>query len=799
MKRFAEPPPAGPGARRLAVLALAAALTLFAAEDDGGAESGLPQTRAVETEPEGSAPEVDRDAAAPSPRGRYNQGLDQLAAGDPEAAAEAFLAARDAAGPDPELRYRAAFNLGVALAAGVDAEVPPADAIETLRRSAAWFNDAVRLAPPADEDARINLELVSRRIIELADQLNEGNRLEGRLDRLIDDQRGLRDQVRRLLSEVRIQAAEAEPLGFQSEFHGLASRERMLMAEVGDCIDLAAEERLFLEQSPDEQRTPEQQARIFQLAGTTTYLERARQSLLDARRLLRRLEGERGHRRADAALAELKRAREQLQDPVTVLKAVARDEQELIGHTGALAAFDQGAIRLGQSQPAWLTAKHLAERQTDIGARSGGVLDRFEAVLAAGAPSGERGAAEGRLRRAVTGAAPVLGEGLAAMRDAIAALEAGDATAAHPAQNRALAALHRTIEEFAGVKDLIELAHAGALGIVALLTPNEDAAAEPRSASERAEAVSGLVDSNRRRLERLQVLLAEEAAALDVEAVDGQSEQDEQARETSRQRYRVAETLRAQAEEGLEKLSGEVARIADSDGDPAAARAAGAETVGALEELRRLFFSVVEHLRDLHAQQSRTHDQTATLQFESSADGSDALVAALGLAAHRQQRHGALGDALASALAQQADAAAAANGADGAEAGQEALAAAAREVRKASGRMHGAGIVLGDAVERAAAMSPELEPALADQLAAIEHLEEALRALLPPDRDQQPPDGGGERQQSEQEQDAPAEEEQQLSQRQALKRLQAIRDREAQRQRNRLQDPMASAPVEKDW
>ncbi len=775
--------------KRLALLA--ALLTGTAAANEE------PPSTPEELAEAGTAAEAEPDAPALTARGRYNLGLSQLAMDETEAAAEQFLAARDGAGPDPELRYRAAFNLGLALAAGVAADAPPEEAIETLRQSAAWFSDAVRLAPPDDEDARINLELVSRRILELADQVNDGKRLEARLDRVIDDQRGIRDQVRRLLSEVAAEDAAAEPLGFKSDFDGLASRERMLMAEVADCIDLAAEERLFIEQAPEDQRTPEQQARIYQLAGLTDHLERARQSLSDARRRLRRLEGERGHRRADAALAELKRAREQLLDPVTVLKAVARDEQELIGHTGAAATFAQGGIRLEATQPAWLTDEHLAQRQEGIAARTGGVLGGFDAVLAASEQSADGDSkADARLLRAVTAATPILEDGLDAMRNAIAALAAGDPAAAFPKQNQALEALRRAIEQFAGIKDLIELAYAAQQGIVALLTPDDDSPTAALATGARVAAVSGLAGENARRLERLRVLIEEEAAAIGTEA---QEAQDEQAQEAAQERYRVAETLRTQAAAELETLAGEVDRIAN-DGDPTAARTASGETLAALEDLRRLFFSIVEHLRDLHAQQSRSHDQTATLQFESSADLGEGLAAELGLAADRQARHGPVADTLAAALVAQADAAGSQNaspdGAADAQARQQALATAAEEVRKAGGRMHSASAALAAAVGRAAAMSPELEPALEDQLAAIEHLENALQALTPPDQNQQ---DGDSQQQAQQQQSSPPTEDEQMSRRQALKRLQAIRDREAQRQRRRQSEQVRPEPVEKDW
>ena len=776
------------------------------------AEADTPER---ETEPD-AVPEGPR----PTARGRYNLGLGHFEAGRHEAAAVEFLAARDAAGPDPELRYRAAFNLGLALAAqagfgeagtagsadeAAAAVPPPGEAaprdpeqvIDTLRRSAAWFNDAVRLAPPGDDDARINLELVSRWILQLADQLNQGDRLQARLDRLIDDQRGLRDQVRRLLADIAVERAGTEPVGFASEFEALASRERVLMAEVGDVIDLAAEQRLFIEQTPAEQRPPEQQSRAHQLAAMTSYLERARQSLSDARRRLRRLEGDRGHRRADAALAELKRAREQLQDPVTILKAVLRDERELAAHTGALAAFADGAINLERQTPEWLTDKHLAERQEDIAARTGGILSRFE-VVAASDPStlGEADAAGRRVLAAAIEAVPMLDDGLAAMRAAIAALESGNPTAALPEENRAIASVAQAIELFADVKNLIELAYGAQQAVVALLTPGTAADDESLTAADRVARAGQLVADNRRRIGRLKDLFEEEAAAAAAEA----AEQDEQTRAAAASRYELAEDLRGRARESLGRLA-----VSVDGGAVDEARASAAETLEHLEALRRLFFSIAEHVAALLADQMETHDRTATLQAESSAAMGDDFAPAVGAAADRQGLHAQVGDQLTAALAQQADAASAsaqpnAGGAPPSSvdpAVGERLAKAAGEVRKAGGRMLSAATMLSDGARRATTMSPDLEPALEDQLAAMEHLENALEELAPPPPRQQQREGDQQQDDGQQARPQPGEDER-MSQRQALKRLQAIRDREAERQRRRAAQS-SEEPVEKDW
>ena len=804
--------------------AFAVACLGAAAEDEpppDGAGTDAPVVDADIAGDEGK-PDTEPEGPQPTARGRYNEGLGHFGAGDFEAAAAAFLAARDEAGPDPELRYRAAFNLGLSLAGQVgfgtvdtaapgdetasagqadvgEAQPPsPEQVIETLRQSAAWFNDAVRLAPPGDDDARMNLELVSKWILQLADQLNQGDRLEARLDRLIDDQRGLRDQVRRLMTDVSGERAGTEPVGFSTEFETLASRERVLMAEVGDVIDLAVEERLYIEQTPEDQRSPEQQSRAHQLAAMTGYLERARQSLSDTRRRLRRLEGERGHRRADAALAELKRAREQLLDPITILKAVARDEQELIAHTGVLAAFAEGAISLERQPPQWLTDRHLAERQEDIAVRTGGILSRFEAV-AASDPStlGLADAAGRRVFGAAIEAVPILDDGLAAMRGSMGALESGNPAAALPEEHRAIAALAQAIELFADVKNLIELAYGSQQGVVELLTPGEEGDDEAITTTDRVALASELIADNQRRITRLQDLLEEEAGEATTEA----GEQDERTRAAVQKRYELAEDLRAQAEQGLASLAVSVDANAVDD-----ARASAARTLGYLEDLRRLFFSIVEHVAALLADQAETHDGTATLQAESSAAMGDEFAPAVGAVAERQGRHAQMGDQLAAALAQQADAASApvqsnaasAPNASADPAAGERLAKAADEVRKAGGRMLSAATMLLDGANRATTMSPDLEPALEDQLAAMEHLENALKELVPPQQRQQQQQGEDQqRREAQQPRPQPAEDEE-MSQRQALKRLQAIRDREAERQRSR--DAQASRePVEKDW
>ena len=732
-------------------------------------------TQTVGKEPQTVDPATDSDAPvdALSARARYNAGLDNLEGGDFAAAAGAFLAARDDARGDPILRYRSAFNLGLALAgrADAEAEASPQETIETLRSSAAWFSDAARLAAEGDDDARVNLEIVLRRIQQLADQINSDGHLEARLDRIIDDQRGLRDQLRQLLTEIESETGT----DFRHRFESLAASERALLAETADVADLAAEERAHLEGRDEEALAADQRARAYQLASMDHYLQRARQSLGDTRRRLRRLEGERAHRRADTALAELKRAREQLLHPVAVLKAVARDESALVAHADALAGVSSEA-----GPPPWLTVSHLTNRQEDAAARTGEMLRRLEAALAAKPTSEPAGNQEDapvgdsspyrsgnpeaeRVRQAIGEAVPHVREALDAMRSALSSYAAAAVSDAAREGARAITALSRAIERFAGLRELIEIAYADQTRAVALLeADDEEVPADLRTRLARA-----AVDENRERLRRMRDMLVETLAS--AEADDAASDE----------RYQRAETLRGDALEALDAASKALA--AGSGANPPAGLA-----LERLEALRRLFFSIVEHLQELLAEQTDTHDQTATAQVEPEAGPP------LGFVAERQTSHAEIGQALGEALAAQTDAARADDNAESAQS----IAEATGEVRAAATRMRGAAATVSAAAKNAQSMSPHLEPALDDQLAAMGHIEHAIRLLRPPS--EQAGDSGGERQQQAQAVPQP-EAAEQMSRRQALQRLQAVRDREAERQRRRQRDPAPPAPVEKDW
>lgn len=797
---------------------IALALALMAALAAGGALSGC------------------ADGGAGAARARYNQALQDFEAGRWEEAAEGFLAARDRAGMDPALRFRAAYNLGLSHARRADelgaapageGEAGPEAIIHSLRQSAAWFRDAVRLDPDS-EDARVNLEVVLRRIQVLADQLNKGqNSLEARLERVIEDQRALRDQIRGLMQRVAESGAAAEPVAFQGEFDALATFERRLLADTGTVSDLAGEE-LGLLQGKDE-RGQEEEMRLVQLQNLDIYLQAARGELADTRRLLRRLLGDKAHGRAVAGLAALERAREQLLDPVTVLRGIAQDQAQVLGQTAGLDQLGEGGVQLGAGDeaaqdappapPVWLTAEHLQGRQDVLRQRTDEVLARFQAgVSAAGDPAAQPDApADPRQQRVLAQAAeaiPSLEQAVAHMQGAASALAGEDLTRAAEAQTDAIEALFRAMERFSDIRALIELIHREHMATSALLTPSDapEAVALPPeiaglSTAERSARIRALVTRNTDRLSRLEGLLDDELAVLDAQAADagaggaGAAQPGPQAEQMSpeqidaaKQQYLQAQGLRAQADEAL-------ARLAEAMGEGSAlridgARAAAGEAAEHIEDLRRLFFSIVEHLKELLQSQTRTHDQTGS----AAAGPDEELSGRLGQLVEPQSEHAATGDALAQALAAQADAAAQqpqqpGSGADA----SERLAQAAGEVTQATAEMQSAADFLRKDAEAARSMSVDIGPTLEAQQVAMEHLENAIRLLQPPQEQQQDQQ---DQQQQDQQQDQQQQQQQaqEMSQQQAQRRLQEIRDREAERQRDkRRRERFTPEPVEKDW
>ncbi|MDJ0864636.1 MAG: VWA domain-containing protein [Myxococcota bacterium] len=759
-------------------------------EEAAGAEAEVQVE--PEREPELEIPEP--------PRESYNAGLEQMAEREWEAAERLLAAARGAARDDGELRYRATYNLGWLAVQRADEliESEPDEALRWLHVAIDRFREAVRVRPDAS-DARQNLELTLRRALVLEDSLAQQGEadLASALQELADQQRALltdaRRSVQRLAESSDPNAADAP--GLRGEFRSLAARQRRILSDADRLAERAAQERATLEAKAPEERGPEDGMRSAQLGNLLHYLHRARERLGHARRELRQRRGERGFRRASAALGELKRAQDQLRDPVQVLDALITDATEQARYTVARAALE-GSLPLPEERrpepPAWLTPKLLLETQQGLAERTGELHARLEAGLTqAGAASQSDPQAERTLAR-VREAEPFVRSGSEAMADAVAPLEAGRTPEALEAQQQALRALLEARERFLDLRRLIESAHAAQTQIGAGLAVEEAARAArlPRLA----EAQIG----NLERAGRIEQQIAEERATLEAGAAAPDA--DPQALEGQRQRLELADGLLAGAQAAMRTTRDELVAAAGEapEGEPAeAAREASERALARLEALRRLFFSVVEHLQELARRQLELGDET-----EAAAGGQlgdlEALAAELVRLGDAQRQRAADAESIAQSLLAQSRA-------DPAQAGvpPDAMQQAA-EAQQRFARASDHVTVAREAMDRAAggmqadAATPRLDPVRADQNEALTELAAALELLAPPP----PQSGDSQQQQQEQQQGESGEQGARRPQARSdpSQTLQGVRDREAQRRRERAQQaPGPGDTVEKDW
>jgi Ca-activated chloride channel homolog len=748
-------------------------------------------------------------------RDKYNEGVAALAKGEYDAAEKALLDARSGAGVDPELRFRAAYDLGVAFAAhadhvkaGKDADL--AKALDLAQQAASWLGDADRLRP-GHADTKANLGIVRARIQAINDELRKGEgKLEIRLDHLIDDQRGVLDEARAAWLAVK-QAGGSDPLAQQGPLTTLADKERGIVAEAGVVGDLAADEIDAIGKKPEDKRSDEEKVRVVQLKNLDLYLLEGRTRITEARRKLQELAAEDGVARSEAALVALKRAREQLLDPITVMRKVAQDELAVLEDT---AHSDTKALQLGDAAapaalPGWLAPKLIGERQGSVRDRLEEVRARLTAAVEAprpSAPADPQAAAkpedprQQKLLERVKAALPSVGDASAAMDRARQALTQPQIKQALDHEQAALEALAHAIEQFSDLKQTIELAWAEHQELLRLLTPE---AAKQLDAAKRGKQTRDALSHNLGRMPRLQELLAEEVAQLDeqaaaaaakasdppkdpkqAEAQKQQLEQQKQQLEQQKQQLARAEELRGQAATALGAL--DKALTANQDPMPPA-RDADAK----LTELRKLFFSVIEHLKELIREQGETRDQTSAANTEDDFTRAPKLPGLI----TRQDGHATLAKAITDALAQQADAA----GKQPAQPGQpqqgpdaKALAGAADEVRQSQGDMADAKATLVKARDAKNA-TESLTPGEKSQAKAIEHLENALKLLSPPPKKTNQKDDKDQQQQQQQQQ---AKQEPKPQQGGAGQRA---RDEDAKRQRDRRNRESQADPVEKDW
>jgi len=731
-------------------------------------------------------------------RETYNEGVAALAGGDQEKAEKLLVEARSAAGVDPELRFRAAFDLGVAYAqhskkirAGQEDDLPKA--LELAQQSVSWFNDAQRLRKD-DGPTKSNLAIMRARVQALSDELRKSEaKLEARLEAAIKDQREVLDEARASWYAIK-QTGGSDPLAEQGPLTHLADRERGVVSEVGVVSDLAVDEIDQIAKKPEDKRSDEDRARIVQLKSLDIYVTDARSRIAEARRKLQDLAAEEGVARAEAALVALKRAREQLLDPINVLRGVAQDQLALLQETayGGGKADLFSKLESSGPIPGWLAPAVLAERQHGLRERVAEVKARlFAAVDPANPPPAQQDPQQAKLLDRVRAALPGVGEAYDVMELAKQALVATKLTEAMDHERKALEALARAIEQFSDLKQTVELAYAEQQTIGKLLSPDS----KEMDAKERGTQTKDGLARNVDRMKRLQGLIADALADASKPAPeqgpDGkpldpkQKEAHEQAATQAKQLYARAEQLRGEIAGTLDTLAKAIA-----DNKEPLVPQKEAETK--LTELRKLLFSVIEHLQQLIRDQGETRDQTSAIA------GLDDLARAPKLPGliDRESEHSQMAKAIVEALAAQADAA----GKQPPPQGQpdaKTLAAAAEEVRQGDASIDGARGAL-TKVKDAKAQSMSMKPATEDQAKALEHLEAALELLQPPkknDKDQKQ----DQQKQDQQQQDQQKQDQQKQDQQQQQGAAQRARDEDARQQKRRRDREAGTSPVEKDW
>ncbi|MCH8082621.1 MAG: VWA domain-containing protein [Myxococcales bacterium] len=741
--------------------------------------------RPVETDP----PEEPAD-----PREIFNLGVSALETGDAEDAARQFERARREAADDGELRFRAAYDLGIAsatLASALEADSPE-EALRALYTAADWFRDAIQQRPE-HEDSRVNLDVVLRRALLLADRLAQSNAkgADAELQELAARQRELVTALAILQGQVLEESEAYAPERLRREFRARATDQRALLSDADRLAGRIDAESQGIASRSEEQQTPEDQMRVAQLEGVLHYLHLARERMGQTRRQLRQRQGERAYRRGSAALSELKRALDQLRDPAEVIDALLRDVAETAAMTAALASSrrELPGRTSAPEVPPWLTEESLRDDQETSAARAAELDQRLRAALEQeSSPSPDQQA----LFDAVQSAEPLVAGAATSLAKAAAELDSGSPGKALPHQREGLAALAEAREWFLDLRGLIELTYSDEQRIEQVLAAAGDEAEAARR--EVLPAIRELQNHNIARAERLGDKLEEAASAPPTPGPDG-SMPDAETLEIQQQRFDLAGQLLTLALARMDDVKinlGESGSPKWSEGHESSRSA-----VDHLEALRRLFFSIVEELRDVAQQQLDLADATRDAAALSAAAPEEAE-ARIGPLTPRQEALAGRAGGIADALVEQS------NQAGGVVDAEADSAETSRLLREAGEHVLLAQVEMEGAMEKLTGDPPNLESTQERQAAAIEELERALALLVPPEDREGEPDPS-EQEDSERDQSGGAEEQERESESPSepidpAQLLQAVRDREAQRRRDREQRGTERyETVERDW
>lgn len=220
-------------------------------------------------------------------------------------------------------------------------------------------------------------------------------------------------------------------------------------------------------------------------------------------------------------------------------------------------------------------------------------------------------------------------------------------------------------------------------------------------------------------------------------------------------------------------------------------------TIENLQELRRLFFTIVQRLKESAQVQSNINDDTLDLAIDDTFP-----LASRGPIGTRQSENKDTSEQIASELTQQAESAGAATSGPATADQQASDEQAMQTIQQASELVTVAAKEMSAAAKRLESESAfELDVTGQHQQLALEKLLEAITLLQPPDDSQDQQDNSNEQEQQDSDQEQKDDESQQdPSQNQSNSLLQIVRDREAQRRNEKAKRARRLVPANgPDW
>ncbi len=731
-----------------------------------------------------------------TPRSLYNDGMALMEAQNWMAAEEKFLEARNQARTDQTLRANAAYNLGLTYAKeaqGLEQEEPER-AQEQYTQAISWFRDVIHLQGDAAEDARHNLAVALKAQQGLVDRLTQGeNGFAQRLARLMENTQVVRQSIQELIWKMDQHGDRERPEGYEEAMTQLAVRVRELGADGLEIANLAADTIAQIETIAESERKPEEQNQLVMMQLFVPYMDLGREELFNARRQLRRLQAPSSLEELDDALLQLLRAQDQLLPPPDRLKALVSAQTQVLKQVELLKEAKGGAFSIqGQtvSLPSWLNTDWLSDQEEGVLSRTQELALYFQLWQQSLAQT-EDAEVDPFLQDSIGRAREATEEAVNQMTLSNDALAMNSLEQTQKAQQEALRSLVLAWENFADVKTVVEWTHRDNERMRALMVGEEPVVEAYPDEEARGVEYQRLLTQNQVRLERLKGLLNQEKSKAlqqvqqsDTELPEGEMDPIEQVE----QLYSMAQGHRQSALDSLLRLEGEgvTPEIALEE----------IETIkDSIRQLRLLFFTVIEHLRDAAEQQEELWQRTGTgavKPYEEMLQEAPVWTMEQDLLKQRVEMISTELQSMADELATQ-----------GKNQESEALGDAFVETGLASGFMQDVVDGFSEAISDPNT-SYDVSEMVDDQQQAYEALLRAIQALQPPQQgDQEDQQDQQEQDSQDGEQNSDSQQQQQagdMSQREAQRKMQAAKEKEAKRdQEQEEKAAVVGGFVEKDW